>query len=102
LLHLTKCGENIFLAFTFFLKNGTPPIIMKRNFIRLFSAILLVFSMASCKGSGSATTADSTKLYSGPVSKFDSNPMKDKRKTDSLNIGPDSFKTDSARKAARH
>jgi len=73
---------------------------MKKNFIILHLALLTAFSITSCKSSGSATTADSTQLYAGPESKLDSAKAKDSK--DSLNIGPDSFSADSAKKSAKH
>jgi len=74
---------------------------MKRKFTFLVPTVLLAFSIISCKSSGPATTADSTKLYAGPESKLDSTAAKDSNKKDSLNLGPDSFSTDSVKKTAR-
>ncbi|HEX3386038.1 MAG TPA: hypothetical protein VHS53_12655 [Mucilaginibacter sp.] len=62
--------------------------------------MLLPLLAVSCKGSGSATTADSTTLYTGSLSKLDSAKKKDSGKIDSVSIGPDSFQADSAKKAA--
>ncbi|HWD89065.1 MAG TPA: hypothetical protein VG367_13125 [Mucilaginibacter sp.] len=62
--------------------------------------MLLPLLAVSCKGSGSATTADSTTLYTGSLSKLDSAKRRDSNKSDSINIGPDSFHADSVKKAA--
>lgn len=75
---------------------------MKKSFILLLPAPLLVLSMVSCKGPGSATTADSTKLYSGPVSRLDSIAARDSARKDSLRIGPDDFNADSVKKPVKH
>ena len=76
---------------------------MKKSFILLLPVLLLVLPMASCKGGpGSTTTADSTKLYSGPVSRRDSIAARDSARKDSLRIGPDNFSVDSAKKPAKH
>ncbi|MBS1530715.1 MAG: hypothetical protein JSU01_10430 [Bacteroidetes bacterium] len=74
---------------------------MKKNLTLKLATILLPLMAVSCKGPGSATTADSTTLYTGPISKLDSIGKKNSGKKDSINIGPDNFRPDSMTKAKK-
>ena len=74
---------------------------MKKNITIYLVTFLSPFLIISCKGSGSATAADSTTLYTGPPIKNKATTKEDSnKKADSLYIGPDSFRADSARRAA--